>query len=204
MERNKKKEYIQNAIIDGIFALLLEKNWESLSSNEICEKAGVSKRTLYAYYCSQDEMYLELVKRSFERMNIVMQEAMKDKRGYNLDYILCLGETYIKFMLENPREGALILGFDEKKYQKQYEKQVNEIHLIANRFELKHLFQELQLDPQVFDGTMAIYLWAHIQGIAQLLHSKGEWMEDYYGISIENIIQGQMKLTRQMLGGLYE
>jgi len=76
--------------------------------------------------------------------------------------------------------------------------------LIANRFELKHLFQELQLDPQVFDGTMAIYLWAHIQGIAQLLHSKGEWMEDYYGISIENIIQGQMKLTRQMLGGLYE
>lgn len=204
MERNKRKEYIQDSIINGIFTLLLEKSWEGLSSNEICEKAGVSKRTLYAYFRSQDEMYLELVKRSFERMNIAMKDAMMSKRDCPLDKIIYLGETYIKFMLENPREGVFILGFDEKKYQKQYEKQVNEIHLIANQFELMHLFEELQLDTLVFDGNLAIYLWAHIQGIAQLLHSKGDWMEDYYGISIESIIHGQMKLTRQMLGGLYE
>ncbi|MEA5056044.1 MAG: TetR/AcrR family transcriptional regulator [Anaerotignum propionicum] len=201
MERNKKKEYIQDAIIDGIFSLLLEKNWASLSSNEICEEAGVSKRTLYAYFHSQDEMYLELVKRSFERMNVAMGDAMTQK-VCAFDKIIYLGEAYIKFMLENPREGALILGFDEKRYENQYEKQVNEIHLIANQYELMHLFRELNLNTTVFDGNLAVFLWAHIQGIAQLLHSKGKWMEEYYGVSIEDIIEGQMKLTRQMLGGL--
>lgn len=201
MERNKKKKHIQDAIVEGIFSLLLQKNWESLSSNEICEKAGVSKRTLYAYFHSQDEMYLELVKRSFERMNVVMRDAIA-KRTCAIDKIIYLGETYIKFMLENPREGALILGFDEKRYENTYEKQVNEIHLIANQYELMHLFGELNLNPQVFDANLAVFLWAHIQGIAQLLHSKGKWMEEYYDISIENIIEGQMKLTRQMLGGL--
>ncbi|HBF64982.1 MAG TPA: hypothetical protein DDW34_03530 [Clostridium sp.] len=74
--------------------------------------------------------------------------------------------------------------------------------MIANQYELMHLFRELNLNTTVFDGNLAVFLWAHIQGIAQLLHSKGKWMEEYYGVSIEDIIEGQMKLTRQMLGGL--
>lgn len=201
MDRNKKKEFIQDTIIQALFSLLEEKSWESLSSNGICEKAGVSKRTLYSYFHSQDEMYLELVKISFERMNVAIGNAMNE--GVDVeDKIINLGVAYIQFMLENPVEGTLILNFDEKRFRGTYENQVNAIHMIANHYELKHLFQKLNLDTKIYDSHLAIFLWSHIQGVAQLLHSKGEWMEEYYGVSIQKIVEGQMRLARKMLGGI--
>ncbi|MDD3394624.1 MAG: TetR/AcrR family transcriptional regulator [Anaerotignum sp.] len=200
MERQKKKAQIREAIIRAIFALLEEKNWEGLSSNEICEKAEISKRTLYLYFRSQDEMYLEVVHRSFECMNDVMRSAMEIGKTVE-DKIIGLGRAYIQFMLQNPVEGTLIMGFDEKRYKNAYEEQINAIHIIANQYELMHVFRELNLEREVFDGNLAIFLWAHIQGIAQLLHSKGKWMEDYYDSSMQSIIEDQMKLARKMLGG---
>lgn len=200
MERQKKKEQIRETIIQAIFALLEKKNWEILSSNEICEKAKISKRTLYLYFRSQDEMYLGVVQRSFERMNEAMRLALEIEETVE-EKIISLGEAYVWFMLQNPIEGALIMGFDEKRYMGTYEKQINTIHVIGNQYELKHLFQELNLEPEVFDSNLAFFLWAHIQGTAQLLHSKGKWLEDYYDTSMQNIIEGQMKLARKILGG---
>ena len=201
MDRDKKKAFIQDTIIQALFSLLEDKSWESLSSDEICKKAGVSKRTLYAYFHSQDEMYLELVKRSFERMNVTMGNALNQGNDVE-DKIINLGMAYIQFMLKNPVEGTLILNFDEKRYKGTYVNQVNDIHNIANKYELMHLFQELNLDTKVFDSQLAIFLWSHIQGVAQLLHSKGEWMEEYYDVSIHRIVESQMKLARKMLGGI--
>ncbi len=198
MERQKKKEEIRETIIQAIFLLLGEKSWESISSNEICEKAGISKRTLYAYFHRQDELYLELVKRSFERMNEAMSAAMISENTPE-DIIIELGLAYIRFMLENPVEEALIIGFNEKKYVAAYGKQINEIQMIANEFELMHLFRKLKLDPEKFDANLAIFLWTHIQGITQLIHSKGKWLENYYDISIQSIIQAQMMLARKCM-----
>ncbi len=198
MERQKKKEQIRETIIQAIFLLLEEKSWESMSSNEICEKAGISKRTLYAYFHRQDELYLELVKRSFETMNEAMSSAMTFENTAE-DTIIELGLAYIRFMLENPVQEALIIGFDEKKFFAVYEKQVNEIQMIANEFELMHLFRKLKLDPEKFDANLAIFLWTHIQGVTQLIHSKGKWLENYYDASIQSIIQAQMKLARKCM-----
>ncbi len=201
MDRTKKKEFIQDTIIQALFSLLEEKSWESLSSNEICEKAGISKRTLYAYFRSQDEMYLELVKRSFERMNMTMGNALNQGEDVE-DKIINLGVAYIQFMLKKPVEGTLILNFDEKRFRGTYENQINAIHIIANQYELMHLFEKLNLDTKAFDSHLAIFLWSHIQGIAQLLHSKGKWMEEYYDVSIQRIVEGQMELARKVLGGI--
>ncbi len=201
MERQKKKEHIRENIIQAIFALLKERTWESLSSSEICEKAGVSKRTLYVYFRSQDEMYLELVRRSFEHMTDILRPAMA--LGETIEDKICnLGETYLRFMLENPIQGELIIGFDEKRYVNAYTKQVEAIRAIANEYELFHIFHKFNLDSKVYDSNMAIFLWAYIQGIAQLLHSKGVWMEEYYKTPIQRIIKEQINLVRIVFEGV--
>jgi len=201
MERQQKKDAIRDKIIAATFDLICERTWESVSSDEICAAAKVSKRTLYAYFRSQDEIYLELVKRSFAQMATCLGAAFSEGNTVT-DRIINLGEAYLRFMLDEPVKGALVVRFDEMRFTESYPEQVKWIGEIANANELLALFRQQKLDPEHFDRSLALGLWAHIQGLAQLIVSKKMWLEDYYGIAIENLIAEQMTFVRKILEGL--
>ncbi|SEO32449.1 transcriptional regulator, TetR family [Amphibacillus marinus] len=201
MERAEKKHLIRENIIKALFDLLSEKKWGDLSSNEICTRADISKRTLYVYFRSQDEMYLAIVKRSFESLMGDMSKAFSIGRTAK-EKLVNLGQAYLYFMIDNPIKGSLIVGYDEMNYVVNYPEQVESIQAIANNFELMTIFQKLDLDPIIFNQHLAIFLWGHLQGIAQLINSKGEWLADYYGLTMEAMIDAQIKLASDLLEGV--
>ncbi|WP_067837102.1 TetR/AcrR family transcriptional regulator [Amphibacillus sediminis] len=201
MNREARKQLIREQIIQSLYDLLKEKRWDELSSNDICKKAAISKRTLYRYFQSQDDMYLELVKRSFVALCSKMEIGIS-KGETAVDKICNLGMAYLSFMQNCPIESSLIVGFDERKYIESNRKKVEEIGLIANQFELIQVFHRLDLDPAIYDQHLAIFLWGHIQGVAQLINSKGAWLEHYYGMTIQKIIETQVNLAKQVLLGV--
>lgn len=201
MERQEKKEFIRENIIQSLFELLKEKSWESISSTEICTTAGISKRTLYIYFRSQDEMYLELVKRSFIQLTDTLSTVMNLQKTIT-EKIINLGTTYLQFMLDYPLQGALITGFDESRFKQEYQKEVEEISIIANRYELTTVFQLLNANPVVYNQTLAIFLWSHIQGMAQLVLDKRKWLENYYNVAIHDLIEDQMNFIKNILEGV--
>ncbi len=201
MNRQLKKENIRENIIQALYELLKGRTFENLSSKEICEKAGVSKRTLYIYFRSQDEMYLELVRRSFKHMVETFEQDMMFETTIE-DKICNIGERYLCFLFDHPTEGELIIGYDEKRYVEAFPELVGEISTIANEYELLHIFRKWKLDPEIYDSNLAIFLWAYIQGIAQLLVRKEGWMEGYYGMPIQKIIKDQIHFVRIMLRGV--
>lgn len=197
MKREAKKELTKERIMDAIFSLMKEKSWREISSNEICHRAGISKRTLYIYFRSQDEMYLELVKDSFIEFRGCLAEAYEKEDNLE-DMVVAMGMAYLEFMVEKPIKGSLMMGFNEKMYGKEHEQIISEIREIANEFELSNMFK----DNEGFDKNTAVFLWAYIQGIAQLILSKDKWMEEYYGMTMKNIIENQMKLVRKFIAGV--
>ncbi len=201
MDRTKKKEQIKEKIIEAVLDLLTERNWESLSSNDICKKAEVSKRTLYVYFQSQDEIYLELVRRSFDKLAGEMNTAFSEGHTAT-EKIMNTGRAYLNFMIDEPVLGGLIVRFDGVQFFENYPEQVRGIGIIANQYELLHIFRQLNLDPERYDRTLALGLWAHLQGMAQLIISKGMWLEEYYEASTTHLIQEQMTMVEQKLRGL--
>ena len=198
MNRKEKKNLMKERIIKSLFMLLENKTWDMVSSEDICKSASVSRRTLYSYYGSQDEMYLEIVKISFEKINKRMELSVAEKSDI-YDKVISLGNAYLKFMIENPDIGNLVTTFNESEFSASYPEKIKEISKIANLYEPFSFFGKEVDEKEGLTRQMAIMLWSYIQGLAQLINSKALWMEDYYGDSIENIVDEQLKGVKKIM-----
>lgn len=205
MKREEKQKQIEQRILKAIFEKIKEEDLESITSNEIAEAAKVSKRTLYKYFSSKTEMYLGLVKESFTEMYNNIEEAIsKINDRAPISVIECIGINYLKFVINNPVKGKIITSYNENDYKKEYPVQVEEIAIIANKYELtdyvRAVFENSDVKPNVSIESTVMFLWSSIQGLGILLSSKGSWIKEFYKIEEDRLIKEVMILIKQILG----
>lgn len=56
-----KSEAKRSGIVDAAMAVFLEKGFEAASMSDIARRAGGSKATLYSYFASKEELYMEVM-----------------------------------------------------------------------------------------------------------------------------------------------
>lgn len=56
-----KSEARRNGIVEAAMAVFLEKGFEAASMSDIAARAGGSKATLYSYFASKEELYVEVM-----------------------------------------------------------------------------------------------------------------------------------------------
>lgn len=210
MNREDKKSLMREKITGSVFELLKNKSLDQITSDEICKAAAVSKKTLYAYYGTKEQMYLAVIKYCFECMN---QQMMKVELGQVLDrerneslevdkmkvILEKLGRALLEFYTKYPDEGRLVSEFNETAYAESYPIEITEIQYVANQFEPFSLFEMLGADPAVFTKELALTLWSHLYGFSQLLIQKGEWMQSYYSASYKELINRQLDMMMKMI-----
>lgn len=200
MKRDEKKHAIKKRIIESIFEIVHNKPFDLVSVNEICSKADVSKRTLYSYYKSKDEMYLALVLLSFTRLNRSMENSLnKAEVESDIEQVLALGRGYLTFFIKYKTEAYLINSFDETRYLDVDSATIEKIRGVANKYELTSFFNQEQFDPQLYTPELALMMWSTIQGFAQLMANKNHWIEQYYDKSSDELIRLLMDQIREFV-----
>ncbi|MXW22501.1 MAG: TetR/AcrR family transcriptional regulator [Candidatus Dadabacteria bacterium] len=58
--------------------LFSEKGYHELTMEEIAEEIGVSKGTIYNYFSSKENLYLEILKESFEAIETLLQKEIEN------------------------------------------------------------------------------------------------------------------------------
>ena len=79
MKRKPKStqgEITKQAILHAAVQMVLSEGMDSLNTNRVAEKAGVSVGTLYQYFDNKDEIILELLLKSMERRMQKVKEAV--------------------------------------------------------------------------------------------------------------------------------
>jgi|GEM_PF-1507486 len=205
MNKTDKQEFIKKKIVDALFACLENKQIEEMTTDEIAQRADVSKRTLYKYYSSKKEMYLAVVKESFKELSSIIQsniDIVEDDDPWV--FIACIGREYMKYFFNNTIKGQLILNFNEMAYIDKYEKWVTEIQEYSNKFELtpyvKNYYEYHNVRPHTNIKTISLYIWAEAQGIIQLIMSKGDWLKEFYEIEVDELIEEHLVLSKKVLG----
>lgn len=96
-EREKKvrEEYILQ-IAERLFA---EKGYYNTTTDEIAEAAEYTKRTLYRYFESKEDIYFALALRNFKELFNEVQTGFASE-GNALEKISFAGKRYINFFLE--------------------------------------------------------------------------------------------------------
>lgn len=207
MNREEKKQLIEEKIIKAIIDGFKEKDLDEMSADEIAANSGVSKRTLYKRFASKKEMYLGVVKYCFKELAQRITEKIRSVQADDPYAVLeCIGFNYLRYCLEDRAKCKIITAFNEHDYVVEFREEVSEIASYSNQFEIsgyvERFYEFHGIKPKVSFNSLALYLWAHVQGLATLIMSKESWLKDYYGIEFEQLIKEHLELGKILLLGV--
>ncbi len=87
--------------------LFYAKGYDAVGVQEIVEKAGLTKPTLYYYFGSKIGVLKTLIETKFDELRISVQEAL-DSEGDIRKHLYCLAEVYCRFF-EQDREFYMLM-----------------------------------------------------------------------------------------------
>ena len=67
----------REAILKCALELFSQKGYEAVSPNEIAEKAGITKPTLYYFFGSKEGLFDEILKTNYAKLDSLMEECCK-------------------------------------------------------------------------------------------------------------------------------
>jgi AcrR family transcriptional regulator len=94
---NKAKK--KASFVDAAEKLFLQKGFENTSIEEVAKEAGLTKRTLYQYFNSKEDLFYAVALRGAKQLTFAYEEAMS--KGHNaLEKIRLANQAYLQFYLD--------------------------------------------------------------------------------------------------------
>lgn len=191
-EKNSKE-----AILKCALELFAEKGYEAVSPNEIVEKVGITKPTLYYFFGSKEGLFDELLKMNYGRLDDLLTESCKynpDSEHYEKDVypvLLRIVNTFFDFAKENSSFYLMVLSMSfappSSKSAEISEKYSKHHYLL-----LEQTFYDISAVHTNWNGKERIGLWHFIAMInAQI----GFWHRGYGSLNGEvakSIVTGFM------------
>ena len=95
-----EREARKRDIIDVAAKLFSQKDYHEVTVDEIAERVGLSKGTLYLYFENKENLFLSII---WERMKMLMDRIKKtvtDDKPY-IDRLRCFIHTYLSFFVDH-------------------------------------------------------------------------------------------------------
>jgi AcrR family transcriptional regulator len=200
--REREKEQRQNAIIDAAEEVFFSKGVENATMDEVAERAELSKGTLYLYFENKDDIYHAIVLRGLDILNGLFSKVYESE-GKGIDRLNAFGEAYHGFHRKYPHYANALLHHEGHKIELNSKQ---ELPFVRKCFESgNRIFEVMEkvVAEGIRDGSLrsdldprllSIILWAHTNGIMQMLESKGEFFENIMGVKREDILEYSEKL----------
>jgi TetR/AcrR family transcriptional regulator len=193
--REREKIERKKSIVDAAERVFIRKGFENATMDDVAEMAELSKGTLYLYFNTKQQLYLEFIVRGNELMGKMFSYAVKKhRRGY--DQVLALGRAYLEFAKKYPKYYEAFMYIAGKKVNLDGE----QMDHLKEFYETDDTFSVLvnSITRGIQDGSIrrdlhpmktALVLWGQIAGLVQLVSSKGEIMQTCWGEKPEEVIE---------------
>jgi AcrR family transcriptional regulator len=92
--RQRRKEARPQELLDAALALFVEKGFAATRAEEVAQRAGVSKGTLYLYYPSKEELFKAVVRQNLSSLIAEGQGMAATFEGSSSELLACLIHTW--------------------------------------------------------------------------------------------------------------
>jgi AcrR family transcriptional regulator len=103
--RQRRKETRPQELLEAALSLFVEKGFAATRSEEVAQRAGVSKGTLYLYYPSKEELFKAVVRQSLSSLIAEGQELASSFEGSTGDLLVALMHTWWERVGDTPAAG---------------------------------------------------------------------------------------------------
>jgi AcrR family transcriptional regulator len=103
--RQRRKEARPQELLDAALALFVEKGFAGSRAEEVAQRAGVSKGTLYLYYPSKEELFKAVVRHNLASLIAEGEELANTFEGRSSDLLSALMHAWWERVGNTPAAG---------------------------------------------------------------------------------------------------
>jgi len=188
--KEKEKQIRRNDIIDAAERTIAAKGYYLATMDDIAKESEFSKRTVYIYFNSKEQLYFEIMVRGYKILNQLIAEALTGLRaGTQLERIKEIGVTLYDFKEKYPDYFKAIMAYEnsEKDFINGVTDEAREECYLLGEELFRYLTNELangiregvvRSDLDVVDT--AILLWAFVIGLFNTIVKKNNYIKNYH------------------------
>ena len=99
--KEKEKQIRRNDIIDAAEEIFFSKGYDFATMDDVAKKAEFSKRTVYVYFNSKEQLYFEIMVRGYTILIEMLEAVLAERKNmYAIDRIERIGKTLYQFSIE--------------------------------------------------------------------------------------------------------
>ncbi len=204
-ERKAKEKHIRrNDIIDAAEELFDEKGYEHATMDDVAKKAEFTKKTIYTYFASKEEIYFEIMLRAFETLNRMVDDAfLQNKVKGALEKISLLGRTYVDFNIEHPFYYRAIMDYENKEFdfQDDFQNELVQKCYASGQYSIELLesfIREGVEENEVIESPdpkiLSLVLWSSMAGLLGLINRKEKYIKTYFNSDTDTVLEDGFKI----------
>lgn len=177
-ERKKReKEQRQNDIIRAAEKLFFSKGYDSVSMDEIANRAEVSKGTLFVYFKNKESLFFAVVLRGARLLNAMIEENIKSCKA-GLEVLDTIASTYFEFVSKYSEYHLAYLYFRSGRFDIENSENLSEYanEILRLRQEtfiitcnaIRSGMKEGTLRPDLDPEEVAIFLTMILKGLTEM------------------------------------
>lgn len=188
--KHKSPNERRQQITDTAELLLLDVGIDSFTMDQLAERAGIAKGTVYKYFKNKDEVLSNLSIRTLKKMHNAFQ-AGAETVTHSVEKVKAVCLASYRFFKKNPEYYKLIL------YMERPEFAIDAEAYQAISSELQSFFEQIVIDgqrkgeiKQEIHPTQAHFvIWGCCTGMLQFIDSKEKFIKDFNQINKQELIE---------------
>lgn len=207
--KEKEKLNRRNSIIDAAEKVFFKYGFELTTVDNIAVEAGFTKKTIYSYFNSKEEIYYSIMIRGFNIINAKCEKAIKDVEiESEIEKIRIMGKCFIDFSLEYPGYFKSIVDYENNDIEAIDDLKssvLQECYLAGEYcFELlisiiKKGVEKKEIIDKKDVNTIALTLWAAIVGIINILDKKELYIKKYHKKAAPEVLEDGFQIILEAI-----
>src|SRR5580704_325093 len=181
--REREKSETRDKILDAARGLFVTEGYEGVSMRRVAEKIEYSPTAIYVHFADKNELFRELCRQDFARLQEVMQSA--DMPADPIERLRQIGRRYVEFGLRFPHHYVFMFMRPHPEHEPDDEDREIMGNPEVDAYALLKWAVQQAIDARCFreDATDAELvsqtLWASVHGVISLniAKCKDPWVE---------------------------
>lgn len=210
LERKQREQEIRKSdILDAAERVFFSKGYEHASMDEIAKEAEFSKRTVYVYFRSKEQIYFEIMIRGYRLLIHMLEKNMQDNPPENaLEELRCIFFSFYRFSENSPMYFHAIMeyettdtrlqsGVEDESKKECY--QLGEQLLDHLSHALKKGAEEGSLKECLMSRKAALILWACTIGVFNTCERKSGYLKNYQQVAPNELVTCYFDMLMELM-----
>ena len=185
--KDKRRNMNKADIIDAAERLFFSKGYNSSTMDEVAKEAGFTKKTLYSYFTSKEQIYEKITERGYLILNNLFLEALeKEKNSSEILKIRAMGYSFLKF--ERNYSGYFKAIFESEGSILECE-ELEQTTLDMLQKCIKEGVKKGEITDKIDYVSISLILWSSLMGFINTFSRKEKYIKDYFKKDIREVTE---------------